>query len=329
MRTIAPERERGIALLIVLWALVLLSLLATAFGTNARTEVYLARNLVESAQAEALADAGIHRAIAGLAKEPREGGFRGDGRMYSWHSSGGEVRFSIRDEGGKIDLNQAPEALLRELFIVLGVDAKRSIALADAIVDFRDEDSTKRPSGAEARDYEAARVPYGPKNGPFEVVDELTYVLGMTSDLYRKAAPFLTTRGEQEPHAYTATPEVRAAMAAAKAGSRAGRSSRNPGISGEERNGPVLSPTSRAPTRMLGTDADDSMTGDGEGGAASHDRSGVPVFTIHAEGQTAGGTVFARDAVVDLSGDEDKPFAVQAWRQADRTLFPPEGPAGE
>ena len=126
------ERQRGIALLMVLWALVLLALLATVFGGNARTEVLLARNLVENAQAEALADAGIYRAIAGLTKEPREGGFHGDGRVYTWHAGGGEVRFSVRDEGGKIDLNQASDILLRELFVAVGVDPKRSAELADA-----------------------------------------------------------------------------------------------------------------------------------------------------------------------------------------------------
>ncbi len=140
----------------VLWALLLLALLATVFGGNARTEVNLARNLVENAQAEALADAGIYRAIVGLAMEPQEGGFSGDGRVYQWQASGGEVRFSIRDEGGKIDLNQAPDILLRELFVAVGVDAERSAELADAIVDFRDEDSDKRPNGAEERDYASA-----------------------------------------------------------------------------------------------------------------------------------------------------------------------------
>src|SRR5512134_37930 len=113
----------------VLWALVLLALLATVFGGNARTEVFLARNLVENAQAEALADAGIYRAIAGLAIDPQEGGFLGDGRVYTWHASGGEVRFSIRDEGGKVDLNQAPAVLLRELLMVIGVDPKLSLVL--------------------------------------------------------------------------------------------------------------------------------------------------------------------------------------------------------
>ena len=227
------RRERGFALLMVLWTLMLLAFLATVFGSNARTEVLLARNLVTNAQAEALADAGVFRAAAGLTRQPREGGFRGNGQVYIWRPSldepgtrgaatpVDEVRFTIRDEGGKVDLNQAPAPLLRELLIAVGVEPETSVALADAIVDFRDEDQEKQPQGAEARDYKHAGLAWGPKNKPFDVVDELTYVLGMTPEIYRKVAPLVTVWGLGEtPHPYTAPPEVLRAMLELLNGSR-------------------------------------------------------------------------------------------------------------
>jgi general secretion pathway protein K len=334
------ERQRGIALLMVLWALVLLALLATVFGGNARTEVFLARNLVENAQAEALADAGLYRAIAGLTKEPREGGFRGDGRVYTWHASGGEVRFSIRDEGGKIDINQASEILLRELFVAVGVDPTRSADLADAIIDFRDEDSDKRRGGAEEKDYDAAGLPYGPKNEPFELVDELIYVLGMTPELYRKVAPFVSVRGQQEsPHVYTAAPQVRAAMVAAQAGSRTSGAGASASTSGDRWQGGAAgadSPMSMFTTsrgnfgpgitdaELADTAASDMDTAE----EAQEERSGVPIFTVHAEGRTPAGTVFARETTVDFTGSENLPFVFDAWRQGERQLYPTEGPAG-
>ena len=333
------ERQRGIALLMVLWVLVLLALLATVFGGNARTEVLLARNLVENAQAEALADAGIYRAIAGLTKEPREGGFRGDGRVYTWHAGGGEVRFSIRDDGGKININQASEILLRELFVAVGVDPERSAELADAVVDFRDEDGDKRRQGAEEHDYAAAGLPYGPKNGSFELVDELIYVLGMTPELYRKVAPLVSVRGQESPHAYTAAPAVRAAMVAAQAGSRQSAAGASGGLSRENRpmremggarSATGFSSLSRGGlgTDMTDTGLDDPTASDFDTDDGSRERSGVPIFTIHAESRTPSGTVFAREATVDFSGSENQPFVFDAWRQGERQLFPTDGPAG-
>ncbi len=54
----------------------------------------------------------------------------------------------------------------------------------------------------------------------------------------------------------------------------------------------------------------------------SRTRSGVPVFTIHAEGRIPGDIVYAREAMVDFTGGENLPFVIRAWRQAERTLFP-------
>jgi hypothetical protein len=50
----------------VLWAVVLLSALAASFVSTARTTTALAHNQVQSAQASAIAEAGVFRTIAGL-----------------------------------------------------------------------------------------------------------------------------------------------------------------------------------------------------------------------------------------------------------------------
>ncbi len=54
-----PAGRRGLALVTVLWVLMLLALIAASFMRTTRTEINLTRNLIESAKAEALADAGV------------------------------------------------------------------------------------------------------------------------------------------------------------------------------------------------------------------------------------------------------------------------------
>jgi len=390
------DRQRGFALLMVLWTLILLAFLATVYADNARTEVYLARNLVDNAQAEALADGGIYQAIGGLSRQPADGGYYGDGRVYVWPTEAGEVRFSIRDEGGKVDVNQAPDVLLRELMVVVGVEPGLAAELADAIIDFRDEDEDKRSRGAEAREYRAAGLDYGPKNERIVLVEELIYVPGMTADLLARLAPLLTTFGQEEvPHEPTAPPEVReaviAALNAARGGGRnagtssrtgsdsrtTGRSSRDSGTSSGSGSGSSFgsrsgfgsgsssSSSSSASRSSSGSGfgsgssfgsgsgsrsgfgsgssfgsgsrsgsvfGDDEDASDEDGGSTfgqgavdqvEEDRSGLTVFTIHAEARTLNGTIFVREAVVDVAGGEEQPVVFHAWRQGVARLFAP------
>ena len=318
----STRHQRGIALIAVLWVLLLLAFLAASFGSSTRTEANLARNLVENAKSAALADAGIYRAIAGLAIPIDEGGLRVDGTVYAWTFGDGEVRFTIHDEGGKIDLNGASVALLHGLFRSIGLDDQQASALADAIADFRDEDDDRRPAGAEDPDYQAAGLPYRAKDAPFEQVDELLRVKGMTGDLYRRLRPFLTVyTGEDSPDLSTAAPEVVAALSAVLpedlGQDMAAEDAEEPAQREEQQATPASVPASTALSTLE------------EGGSDA--RSDLGIYTVHSEGRSAGGAVYGRDAVVRVREGGDRPYLFLAWGQGGRELFPlgpvPEGQA--
>jgi general secretion pathway protein K len=188
--------EEGIALIAVLWILTLLSIIVATLSFETRSSSHVARNMVEHAAARAAADAGIQRAIldletsTGAPTDARR--FRTDGTVYAWRFGNCMVRISIRDEASKIDLNRAPEALLAALFASVGVDPAKAQALAAAIADFRDPDNFPRPRGAEEAEYRDAGLPWGPKNAPFQIVEELQQVLGMTAEIYRWVTPDLS-----------------------------------------------------------------------------------------------------------------------------------------
>jgi general secretion pathway protein K len=190
------RREEGIALIAVLWMLTLLSIVAAALSLESRSSTRIARNMAENAAARAAADAGIQRAILDLEASPTgpmdTAKFRADGTVYTWRFADSTVHISVQDEGGKVNLNQAPEALLAALFDSVGVDPGMAQSLADAIADFRDADNLPRPRGAEETEYRAAGLAWGPKNAPFQAVEELQQVLGMTPEIYERVAPDLT-----------------------------------------------------------------------------------------------------------------------------------------
>jgi general secretion pathway protein K len=182
--------EEGIALIAVLWALTLLSLVAAALSFESSTANHISRNSAELAAARAAADAGIQRAMLNMLADSVK--FRPDGSRYTWQFGDNTIHIAVRNEASKIDLNKAPAELLTALFASVGVGQATAQSLADATVDFRDPDDLPRLSGAEEADYQAAGLAWGPKNWPFETISEVRGVLGMSPEIYEQVAADLT-----------------------------------------------------------------------------------------------------------------------------------------
>jgi general secretion pathway protein K len=190
-------RQRGVALVVVLWVLALMAVLAAGFSRGTRTQARLAFHQVAAAQAQALAEGGVERGVLELLRSEDQREWRADGTAYPFALAGGRVNIAIQDESGKVDLNTAADELLTNLFQVVGLDPDASAALTDAIGDWRDPDNERRLHGAEEADYRAAGLPYGPKNARFDSVDELREVLGVTPALFQRLRPYLTVYSEQ------------------------------------------------------------------------------------------------------------------------------------
>lgn len=306
----ARAGQRGIALIAVLWVVLLLALLAANFSRTTRTGNQLARNLVVNAEARALADAGIYRALAGLMERSPQRRLAVDGTRYRIVYNDGEVLLSLQDEGGKIDLNRAPQVMFVSLFQAVGVDDERSVALADALADYRDADHDRHLNGAEDADYRRAGLPFGAKDAPFEAIEELRHVLGMSESLYRKVQPAITVFGRgRRINRATAPPLVLQAL-------------------------PGMDDAALAERLQAREARDETMTtldegGDAEAGATGPDtvtrrrvaRLGGAV-TVTAEAHTARGAVFVREAIVRPSarrardaGPQDHPYQILAWRK--------------
>ena len=193
------RRQRGVALILVLWLTVMLTVIAGSFAYGMRNEAMAARNTVSWAQARSLADGAIHRTVFELMRpKVSPDVWAADGAVRVWEEDGARIAVRAIDESGKIDLNSAPDALLKGLLMTAGgVDEPTAARLVDAIGDWKDADDLRRPNGAEADDYKAAGSPYLPANAPFETVPELQRVLGMTPALYARLAENLTVQSQQ------------------------------------------------------------------------------------------------------------------------------------
>lgn len=96
-----------------------------------------------------------------------------------------QIRFGLADESGKLNLNTIAKLELepfdQQTFLMYLPGMTEEIA--DAILDYIDEDDEIRAQGAESETYEVLSPPYSAKNGPLESIDELLLVQGVTPEL--------------------------------------------------------------------------------------------------------------------------------------------------
>jgi general secretion pathway protein K len=196
-----PVRERGVALLIVLWACTLLAIMLGGFAMLSRSEALQARYQFTQTQAHYAAEAGIMRAIDGLMASTPEARWIADGRPYGLAFADAHVTITATDEDGKVDLNAASSDILDAFFRGAGLPEQRAVAMSAAVQDWRSFGDQASPNGGKAPAYQAAGRTYGPRNGPFATIEELQLVLGMDPALYATVAPAVTIwSGRERPN---------------------------------------------------------------------------------------------------------------------------------
>ena len=145
-------------------------------------------------------------------------------------------------------------------------------------LDWREPGEGKRLNGAKAREYDAAGILYGPRGAPFESIEELQLVLGITPELYARLAPSLTV--------YSQTPWV------------------DPTFAPKD----VLSALAGMGGEPVSTVLAERGTGSTGGVMVGH------AFTISAVVQGSDRLSVARTAVIRLSGAPGAPLGIYQWQ---------------
>ena len=288
--------QSGIALVLALWLAILLTAIASGFAYSMRSEALAARNAVSLAQARAAADGAVERTAYELMRPRMVGAWTFDGQPHAWQDGDASIVASAVDEGSRIDINSAPDSLIKSLLMnVGGMDDAGAAALVDAIADWRDPDDLRRPNGAEAPEYAAANLKYGPANAPFETVGEVSRVLGMTPPVFERIRGAITV--------YSRQPGINAATA--------GRSVllALPNATPDAVDAFIAQ---RAQSIAQGLPVPPFAPAQAFVGAA------VPVWRIRAVATMPDGVTFGREAVLQPSPDVRRPLVTLAWLDAPR-----------
>jgi len=192
-------KQTGIALVMILWFIALLSLLALGFSKATRTNTLVTRNLVDSIQAKHLAAAAVEKGIHGLVSpDPAVFNRLITGVPYEFSIGDAKLSYLLQDENGKLDINHAPVELIEHLLVSRGVTENEALSISHAVGDWRDENDLKQLHGAEQHEYSDKGMVWMPANAPFRSILEVRHVMGMSSDIYTLIAPLITVYGNSE-----------------------------------------------------------------------------------------------------------------------------------
>jgi general secretion pathway protein K len=228
----ARKGERGMALLLVLMVVALLTTLLVEFAFSTLVDLRLTETFRDSTQAYYLAKGGINAGTMLL----REDHNRYDSLDEAWHQGisnypvgHGSVSIQISDLGGKLAVNRLvegnnPQTVMVDrfyrFFSTVGLDRQADPAeLTAALIDWLDSgDETYRElrvdgrvipvAGAEAAYYRGLPRPYACKNGKLHTLDELALVKGFTPEVLRLVTPHLAVNGEEAININTASVAV-------------------------------------------------------------------------------------------------------------------------
>ena len=293
-RAISKSRQGGIALVLVLWVLLLLTIITGAFALMARMDRLEANALLSGTQARLSAEAALNLAVLALRDPDEETRMLADGRVYSTDMNGITIEVSAIDERGKLDINATDELTLINLFSGHGMELGEAEFLAAAVMDWRDEDELERVNGAEEDAYMAAGLEIGPANRPFMMTEELLQVIGMPYELFRSVDRGVTVFSRNRTPDPAFAP-VEALMAL-------------PDITHEEAVNFVAERNSLMPGESIGTELPNGIV-------AMEQGRGV-TYSIKARATMPNGVWEQLQATIRLGGNRDgSPYRVLRWRE--------------
>lgn len=183
------NNQRGIALMMVLWALTILMVIVLSFSFMTGTETHSTLSFKEGIENKFLAEAGVERGIMELFYRKQNfntegaGVWKTDATPYTVQMGNGYYTVKLTDENGKVDINAASDVILKNLVLNLGASGELADIIVDSIMDWKDSDDLHRLHGAESDYYMSLQNAYKAKNANFESLEELQMIKGISSEI--------------------------------------------------------------------------------------------------------------------------------------------------
>jgi len=119
----------------------------------------------------------VEQSVNETAPQGADALWRADGGMIGFQRDTVRATIEYRDVAGLLSLNSGDPDLIAGLLQEFGVEKSKATGLAARLKDYTDEDTLRRPLGAERADYRMRQLP-PPTNSPLRNLSEVTRVMG-------------------------------------------------------------------------------------------------------------------------------------------------------
>lgn len=139
--------------------------------------------------------------------------------VNSWQRKGGALRYGFSDEESRINLNAITPAnyqVLKYLIMNTGFEEEKAQMISASVVDWADQDDNVFLEGYGEENAESSPSGRRIKNAPFQSLEELLLIKGMTLEIFQAVKDDLTVFPTQSGMSFnlnTATPRVLRALA--------------------------------------------------------------------------------------------------------------------
>jgi len=201
----AKSSSSGIALIIVMISIFVLTILAGGFAYSMRVEARLAQHANNETELQWIGRSGVEycRWILSLQASCPAEPYDALTQIWAGGSTGacatngglmevqkelklghGSFTWKITDLERKANINTAGDGMIQRALSLMGADAGNMTPIVNSILDWIDPDDKPHIEGTESEYYEGLEPSYSAKNGPIDDISELLLIRGITPDLY-------------------------------------------------------------------------------------------------------------------------------------------------
>lgn len=206
--TMTGGNRRGIALMLVLWLIVVVSAIAASVTAATRVDAGVAVNVRARTAGRYAAESGLVLASArldtllkGVTREDMPSLFKDLnehlGDLQDVSVGNAQFTIAVEDLSARLDLNEASDDMMTR-FLAQFIDQREARLAALSMLDWKDAGNLSALRGAEAASYERAGSLFRPTNRSIRRIEELSRMLHVGDSLLYRIAPYITVHGDRK-----------------------------------------------------------------------------------------------------------------------------------